>query len=185
MGTKSIHDIPGLQDALGINTNKLGAVMLPTQPIDIFETAADLDPADLYVSDDPELFWVNGDVSDKAHITLLYGLITPAYEQQELVDLALAGWERPDYLLSEGVTIFPGPNDAPYAAIVVKLDDKFLDEAHQRLSYLPHINTYAHYQQHMTLCYVKLEAAQHWMDQLDAGIGAIWVGQGLDYGKER
>lgn len=173
---------------LDIDPNKLGCVMLPMEPFDLFGEGRDqlLDVEDLYVSDNPDLFWVNGDVSDKAHITLLYGLMTMAFEQKENVDEVLADWIRPEYVAPERVTFFPGPNGAPYAAIVVEVEDPHLDEAHARLSYLPHVNTFPAYRPHMTLCYVKLEAAQRWMDILTEAQFHLYVKpEGLDYGSER
>lgn len=187
MTTKNIHEFDELMKVLGINTNELGCVMLPVEPFDLFGDGRDklLDPADLYVADDPALFWVNGDVSDKAHITLLYGLMEPAYEQRGAVDKVLETWERPEYLIPENFTFFPAPNGGDYAAIVVTIDDPHLEEAHQRLSYLPHVDTFAVYQSHMTLAYVKFEAAQKWIDILDEAQFHIYPKEGLDYGSEK
>jgi hypothetical protein len=190
MSTRSIHEYDDLMDRLGLDVNKLGCVMLPMEPIDLFgDGRADiLDIEDLYASNDPAKFWVAGDVSDKAHITLLYGLITPAYEQTENVDEVLASWDRPSYLAVDSVTFFPSPfkDEDGYAAIVAKVEDPHLDEAHARLSYLPHVNTFPSYEPHMTLAYVKLESAQRWCDILNLATLVLEVKQeGLDYGKQR
>lgn len=189
MTTRSIHEFDELMEALLIDVNKLGCVMLPVEPFDLFGDGRDqlLDVEDLYISPDPAKFWVNGDVSEKAHITLLYGLLEPAYKPMMMnaVNTVLAGWDRPEWLIPEGFTFFPSPDDEEYAAIVVKLDDPHLDEAHQRLSYLPHVDTFAVYQSHMTICYVKLEAAQKWMDVLNDAEFHVYVKDGLDYGSEK
>lgn len=142
---------------------------------------------DLYYSPDPEKFWVKGDVSEKAHITLLYGLLTPAYEQKGEINRVLDTWDAPEYFIPDNVTFFPSPYpEEPYAAIVVKLDDPALEEAHQRLSYLPHVNTFPTYQPHMTLAYVNIAAAQDWMDVLNESSFHIYVKEGeLDYGSEK
>lgn len=192
MTTKSIHEFDALMEALDIDVNKLGCVMLPVEPFDIFGEGRDalLNTEDLYASNDPAKFWVAGDVSEKAHITLLYGLMEPPHKSnimKNAVDTVLADWDRPEFLAPEEISFFPSPfKDEPnYAAVVVKLDDPHLDEAHARLSYLPHVNTFAVYQQHMTLCYVKLEAAQRWMDVLNEAQFHLYVKEGLDYGEER
>lgn len=188
MTTKSIHEYDGLMKDIGIDVNKLGCVMLPTEPFNIFSEGRELllDVEDLYVSDDPAKFWVNGDVSDNAHITLLYGLLTPAYEQKSNVYEVLHSWRRPEYLVPKGITFFPSPNEEKYAAIVVEVDDPKLLDAHHRLSYLPHVNTFPAYRAHMTLAYVRLEVAQKWVDVLSEAQFHIYVEDGrLDYGSEK
>lgn len=188
MGTRSIHEFDDVLTRNNINVDKLGCVMLPLEPIDLFGDGRDqlLDVEDLYASNNPERFWVNGDVSDNAHITLLYGLMTPAYEQKENVDGVLFSWVRPEYLVPQSFTFFPSPHkdERGFAAVVMEFDDPHIDEAFKRLSYLPHVNTHADYRQHMTVAYVKLESAQKWMDVLnEADIPLMRVKEGeLDYG---
>ena len=188
MTTRSIHEFDDLMADLDIVVSELGCVMLPTEPFDLFGEGREhiLDVEDLYASNDPKKWWVNGDVTAKSHITLLYGLMKPAYEQKDAVDRVLATWDRPEYLVPERVTFFPSPDDEKYAAIVVEIDDLHLVEANQRLSYLPHVNTFAEYKPHMTLCYVKLESAQRWMDILNEAQFHIYVkGDELDYGSDK
>lgn len=189
MTTRSIHDYPDLLKKLDIDVNKLGTVMLPVEAFDIFGEGRDalLSQGDLYASENPAKFWVQGDVSDKAHITLHGGLLTLAYLQKDNVDEVLDTWVRPTALIPDVVTFFPSPDasEPGYAAIVVTVEDLHLDEAHARLSYLPHVNTFPVYQAHMTLCYVKLEVAQHWCDVLNLATIILHVKEGdLDYGSE-
>lgn len=187
--TKNIHEYEGLMGRLELNVNTLGCVMLPVEPFDIFGEGRDalLDTKDLYASNDPTKSWVQGDVSKNAHITLLYGLITPAYLQKENVDEVLATWDRPEFLAPESITFFPSSdkNEPDYAAIVVTVEDQHLDEAHARLSYLPHVNTFPDYRPHLTLAYVRLDRAQHWMDTLTNAQFHLYVKEGLDYGSDK
>jgi hypothetical protein len=189
MPTKSIHEFDDLMKELDIDTANLGCVMLPVEPFDIFGEGRDqiLDVEDLYASNNPERWWVNGDVSDIAHITLLFGLITPSFQQKEVVDKVLETWDRPEYLIPERITFFPSPyEDEDYAAIVVEIEDEHLIEAHQRLSYLPHVNTYPVYRAHMTIAYVRKASAQRWMDVLNKADFHIYVKEGeLDYGEKK
>lgn len=189
MTTKSIHEFSELFKQLDININELGAVMLPVEPFDIFGEGREeiLHQEDLYASNDPAKFWIQGDVSEKAHITLLYGLIRPAYVQKNAINTLLETWDRPEYLVPERITIFPSQDkeEPGYAAIVVEVEDQHLVEAHQRLSYLPHINTFPEYRAHMTLAYVKIEEAQKWMDVLNDAQFHIYVRDGLDYGEKK
>jgi len=187
MTTRSIHEFDDLMKDLLINVNTLGCVMLPTEPFDLFGEGRDrlLDTEDLYVSSNPAKFWVNGDVSDDAHVTLHAGLMQPAYLQKDYVDTVLEAWDRPEYLAPTGITFFPSPDklESDYAAIVVEFDDPSLIEAHQRLSYLPHVNTFPDYNPHMTLAYVRLDAAQRWMDILSQAEFHVYVTDGeLNYG---
>lgn len=188
MSTKSISEFDDLMKDLDIVVSELGCVMLPTEKIDLFGEGRSkhLDPSDLYASNDPKKWWVQGDVSDKAHITLLYGLMKPAYEQKDAVDRVLAGWERPEYLIPNHISIFPSQDEEKYAAIVVEVRDRSLIEAHQRLSYLPHVNTFAQYKAHMTLAYVKAEVADTWVAAFEKSEFHIYVKPGdLDYGSEK
>ena len=189
MTTKSIYEFKDLMTEMNIDVAKLGCVMLPVEPFDIFGEGRDslLNREDLYVSPDPAKFWVKGDVSENAHITLLYGLIQPAYIISSWVDEVLAGWERPEFLAPERISFFPSPdaNELGYAAIVVEVEDEHLVEANQRLSYLPHVNTFPDYRPHMTLAYVKLSEAQKWMDALENAQFHLYVKDGLDYGSKK
>jgi hypothetical protein len=185
----SSHQFTTLYTELGININQLGCVMLPVEPFDLFgEGRSDLlSQDDLYVSNHPDKFWIKGDVSDRAHITLLYGLMTPAYEQKESIDTVMAGWDRPEYLIPDWVTIFPSRDEEEpgYAAIVAEVQDEHLIEANQRLSYLPHISTFPEYRAHMTLAYVKMEQAMKWKDVLNLATFHIYTKEELDYGSEK
>lgn len=190
MPTKSIHEFDTLLEINNINVNKLGCVMLPCEPFDIFGEGRDqwLKHDDLYVSENPEQFWIQGDVSNKAHVTLLYGLMTPAFLQKENIEEVLNTWDRPEFLAPERISIFPQPGTEhpEYAAIVVEIDDPHILEAHQRLSYLPHINTFPEFKQHMTLAYVRFEEAQKWMDVLERANFHIYpIKDALDLGSPK
>lgn len=191
---KSIYDLPEVLKLLAVDdiwTNELGAVMLPIKDVALFEGGREnfLEPDDLYTSPDPNNFWVKGDVTHKAHVTLLYGLLAKAYEIQEVVDAALEGWTRPLYFEEAEIDIFdsPKPDTEPYKCIVARVNSPELIEAHQRLSFLPHINTYPEYKPHITLAYVKEEKAEHWADVLSWSKLEFFVDEAapLDYGRNR
>lgn len=191
---KSIYDLPNLLDRLSddnIWTNELGAVMLPIKDVALFDNGREnfLEPDDLYTSPDPKNFWVKGDVTHKAHVTLLYGLLAKAYEIEDTVDAALEGWNRPWRFEEAEIDIFdsPKPETEPYKCIVAKVNSPELIEAHQRLSFIPHINTYPEYKPHITLAYVKEDKAEHWADVLSFDKLEFFVDEAapLDYGRNR
>lgn len=180
METKNIHEFDDLMADMNIHIDELGCVMLPMEPINIFSEGREdlLDVEDLYISENPSKPWVNGDVSNNAHITLLYGLLYPAHRQPRNIERVLDGWEKPEFLVIEEFDVFPSPDksEPDYAAIVAKVDDDSLEEAHARLSYLPHVNTFPKYKPHMTLCYVRLESANRWVNILErSGLQHIYV----------
>ena len=191
MKTANIHEFGHVIDRLGIDVNKLGCVMLPVEPFDVFGEGRDelLDRNDLYFTRDPGRFWINGDVArNGGHVTLLYGLLQPAWHLEEegrLVTGVMAGWSNPHVVHAEGIEIFESPfPDEPYGCVVAKLNVTHeLADAHARLSYLPHVDTYPDYTPHVTLAYVKREQAQDWADILSLAPLVFETGSRLDLGK--
>jgi len=172
--TESIHDFPSVLAELDINPSKLGCVMLPVR-FDrrllgrLYAYEPHLEGA-LYTSPEPERFWIRGDVTADAHITLLYGLLRPAWEQQDLVYRLLGDWRRPAMLPVRGYDAFPSPyENEPYRCIVARIGDPdgVLAEAHARLSYLPHVDTHPTYLPHATVAYVHDRAADRWLEALN------------------
>lgn len=184
MKTTKLQDFPGL----GVDTTSLGAVMLPILPIDLYAGGLEnvLDPEDLYKSKDPKKFWIKGDVSNKPHVTLKYGLLTPAYEQKAKIVELFQFWTRPSFLNVVGLELFDSPYvDEKYKCLVARVDDDALTEAFNRLSYLPHIDTHPGFKPHVTLAYIKEEHAGYWLDNLQQLIGEVYVDlhAPLDLGK--
>ena len=171
----SIHDFPWLADE-GIipDPNKLGAVMLPVRfrPDFLDRGYRDgiISESDLYTSKDPARFWISGDGTEGAHVTLLYGLLTPAYEQAEVIHQLLGGWRRPAWLPIVGFEVFPSPyDDENYACIVARVGDRdgALKRAMGLLEFLPHVNTFTEVKLHATIAYVQLEAVDRWLEYLE------------------
>jgi hypothetical protein len=171
---RSIHDLPVAQAELarrGTTVDRLGCVMLPIQGFNVFEGRGELiGTTDLYTSSNLERFWIKGDIiGHGAHATLLYGLLTPAYEQPDAIAAVMDGWEWPDALPVERFEVFPSPyDDEPYGCVVARLAPipELLD-AHARLSCLPHVDTYPDYKPHATIAYVKEHRARDWADILN------------------
>jgi hypothetical protein len=201
MAEPNIHDYPWLTEATGIDVNSLGCVMLPVGFLrGMLQGGYDegaFSEDDLYFANDPKLFWIKGDVSAKAHVTLLYGLLKPAYdpEQAELIQRLIPDNPKfdgfPSWLPIEGFEIFPSniPTE-DYAVIVARIGDPdgILGQAHALLSYLPHVDTFAQWKLHATIAYVKSEVAGAWIDYLSAAVPASMVvvpDAPLDLGSEK
>lgn len=149
---KSAYDVKALE-TMGIDISSLGCVMLGVEPINLSDV---IDPEWAYVSPDPDRFWIDG-ITKNTHVTLLYGLLQPAHAIESAIDEVLEGWEKPERVEMDMLDVFPSPfEDEPYSCIVARQTrpQQALLEAHQRLSLLPHINTYPTYKAHVTLAYV-------------------------------
>ncbi len=175
--TTSIHQFPDVLAANNINVNTLGCVMLPVEfspsLLNDGYKYGQMNEDDLVDLHDPDRFWIAGDVTDKAHITLLYGLLTPAYDQPGNVAAVMDGWKRPVRLPISGFEAFPAPTGETYRVVVARIaDDRdgSLADAHARLSYLPHVDTFPEYLPHATIAYVTSDAADRWVNWLTAAL---------------
>lgn len=153
-GQLNSHMFEEVYEKLGINLNKLGCIMLdlenPDDKIYVHERY-------LHKSPNPERKWINGWVMGKTpHITLLYGLMDNGHIWKEHVEAVLKGWKL-DEVEIESFDRFDSPyEDEEYYCVVahIKMTPELM-EGHQRLEFLPHINTFNGYKPHMTVCYIK------------------------------
>ena len=102
----SSHQFKDVYKWLGIDLNKLGCLMLDTEPLYLpshiiydWETGAGVNfdkfflDLFMYKSLNPDRFWINGLVSDNVpHITLLYGLLSEAKNYKPHIEEVLLGW---------------------------------------------------------------------------------------------
>ena len=155
----SIHEFPGVLERHKINPAELGCVMLDVMQDKTF-SAPDLDGEDyLYKSPDPKKFWIDGWVMNKAHITLLYGLLEPAQKYAVSIEEVLGMWKI-EHVEIEEIGFFESPYpEEPYYCIVAHIRKTLeLQEGHDRLTFLPHVNTFPGYKPHMTIAYIKKDA---------------------------
>ena len=175
------HDFPEVYKWLGINLNTLGCVMLDVEPLfnmSLHHQASDLD---LYYAKNKERFWIDGWIAGKvAHITLLYGLLETAKNYEPHISKVLEGWEM-KVVEIDNVGFFDSPYpDEPYYCIIahIRVTPELL-EGHQRLQFLPHINTFNTYKPHMTICYISKERGEEYRDGLIADFNRRWSGAKL------
>jgi hypothetical protein len=161
----SAHQFPQVYAALGYDLTKLGCIMLPiVQDDDLRRIVADtINPEDTYTSDNLSHTWINGIVTDTAHLTILYGLLRSGMELKQHVDTLLDdGKAVPNEILIADVGSFDSPyDDEPYYCLIAhaQLTDNLL-AAHTRLTFLPHIDTFPGYEPHITLAYIKKDNAK-------------------------
>ena len=176
-----------LYSRMGIDIDKLGCVMLdcetPTEMLDLVP--------DFFWYHDPERPDDFGPELD-SHVTLLFGLLTPAHQQREFVDEVLADWRQPEVFevgTKWGLDVF-GPKGAPYEAIVLKpaMGSPYI-AANDALSRLPHVRTFPRYAPHVTLGYVNSGASKYVIPDLADALAKRQkrlqlVHTGLNYGRE-
>lgn len=168
-GGMKAHDFPDVYKWLGLNLNTLGCVMLDLEPLTVGHWLAQDGATSyqqilpLHKSPNAERFWIDGWVADKVpHMTLLYGLLEQGKNFEPHITEVLRGWKL-DEVEIEDIGFFESPYaDEKYWCIVAHLKvTPELMEGHQRLEFLPHVNTFTGYKPHMTLCYLQpIEAAQ-------------------------
>jgi 2'-5' RNA ligase len=184
------HDYPEVYKELGIDLSKLGCIMADIKPLDnMYSIEWDGAGIALYYAKNKERFWIDGWVlNEKAHVTLLYGLLESGETYKKHIDEVLKDWSM-DTIRIDHVGYFDSPyEDEEYWCIVahVKKTPELL-EAHERLSFLPHINTFPEYNAHMTICYLDKRQGEKYRDQMIESFNNNWAGKrlevlGLNYG---
>lgn len=153
MGKLSAHQFSDMYKELGYSLDKLGCIMLDLEPLQFT-----VNESVLYYAKDKKRFWIDGNVAGKTpHVTLLYGLVRSGPELQKHVDTVLDG-HIPKEVTIDHIDFFDTPPnvDEEYYCIVAHLKvTPELQEAHDRLQMLPHIDTFPGYKAHFTLCYIK------------------------------
>lgn len=185
----SAYRFATVHEALGIEVPRLGCIMLDVDvPAKLAASlAAAVPPEDVYVSADPARHWIRGVVAlDGPHVTLLYGLLESGQSWREHVDAVLEGWSPSEVPIASW-GMFPSTfEDEPYSCIVAHVEPTpELLEAHARLSMLPHIDTHPEYRPHVTVAYVRREAADAVLERLRGIERPVLTPIGLDYGDAR
>ena len=150
------HQFPEVYKDLGINLDDLGCVMAdvePTQKMMDFKLPDDV----LYTSKNPDRKWIKGWVmGETAHVTLLYGLLENAHLWEKQIKRVLKDWEMKTVSIEEVDYFDSQYEDDPYYCIVAHIKvSQNLEEGHERLQFLPHVDTFAGYKPHMTIAYIK------------------------------
>jgi 2'-5' RNA ligase len=157
MARLSAYLYPDLYKELGVDANELGCIMLDVAPFEVVSMVEDGE-ADIYHHPDQVNHKYTGGAPAEhvAHLTLLYGLLESGQKWKGHVDTVLDGW-TPPALKIEKVSHFPGSLEGEdYSVIIGQVElTPELVEGHDRLSLLPHIDTFPGYHPHITLAYIK------------------------------
>lgn len=174
------NQFPQVYQWLGIDVDKLGCVMADIMPDPLLSMFSyNIDQLSFYYSKDPAKFWINGWCANtNPHVTLLFGLLQPACNFAPHIFQVMQGWDMPTVEV-EDVGFFESPyEDEPYYCVVAHLKvTPALLEGHQRLEFLPHINTFAGYRPHVSICYIKQD--QGLRDNVVAMLKQALVGKEL------
>ena len=112
----SAHDYEDVYKSLKLDTRNLGIVMLDTGPLEVTKHVP-RGEEDLHFS--KKLKFGQGAVAEKgAHMTLLYGLLQPAYRWRDQVDAVLVDWSPPPITISE-VGYVPGAVQGEDYSVIV------------------------------------------------------------------
>ena len=176
------HNFEEIYKKLDVNLDMLGCVMLDLEPLqNMYSIAVDGAEIALYYSKNKDRKWIDGWIVDKvAHITLLYGLLDNAHNLENEIKTVLGSWEM-DAVEIDHVSYFDSPyEDEPYYCIVAHIKaTPQLMEGHERLEFLPHINTFTGYKPHMTICYLDKSQGEKYRDNLIQDFNKMWSGKKL------
>lgn len=177
----SAGQFPGLYDDLDIDLDKLGCIMLDTEKFDVTRFV-DEGQADLIYSTD-KAGHLMGDVAEiEPHVTLLFGLLQNGNIWKDKVDTVLEDWAVPTVTIKD-VTAFDLGDSYAIVGLIKKTPE--LIDGHERLTLLPHIQTFSEYKPHLTLAYVDHDAAvrDKWVTALRAEYkGKELKTKGINYG---
>jgi 2'-5' RNA ligase len=154
MNQISATNFQKVYEALGIDTGKLGCLMIDVQPVVVNDIISE---EDLYYADPEKHKWIQGIVSeDIPHCTVLYGFLRSAKELQPHLTTLLEGVKIETLKIKEIHFFHSNEKGENYKTIIALIEPtEELLEANARASMLPHLNTFTSYMPHITLAYVK------------------------------
>lgn len=165
--TLSAFDIDDIYPEVGIDLYSLQAIMFDVANVPVSEYIDE--PDSLFYGKTHKDRFAQGAVGERsAHLTLHQGIMENVPET--LIGRVLEGW-APEPVRVDRIHAFEAPD---FFCIVAKLDvTANLAEGHDRLRLLPHIDCFPAYTPHITLAYVKPDAADaaRWTEALAPLVG--------------
>lgn len=152
----SSYQYPEVYKSLKIDVRKLFCTMLYCELGEYYKEKLPqlFGSQDLFYS--KNLPWAQGLVADRnPHLTLLFGTL-PIVKVNHIKEVLQPWISQEVKLMVDEYSYFESTNDEEYYCIVAKIKtNSSIMEAHERLSLLPHINTFGDYRPHVTIAYIK------------------------------
>jgi 2'-5' RNA ligase len=177
----SSREHPEIYEDLDIDTNDLGCIMLDLEKLSVLDVVGQGASEDLATTVTMDRTPVPGE--EATHVTLLYGLLENGNVWKDKVDTLLEGWSMESVTIKD-IGYFDLPDS--YAIIAHVETSTDLLEGHNRLTLLPHIQTFSDYRPHVTLAYISKEAdLGKWLTALNGEYEGIELKvTGINYGDE-
>lgn len=157
----SARDYEDIYKDMDIDIEDLGCIMLDLKPLKITQYVEDLKD-DLF--ENPKFDQGALPAETTPHVTLLYGLLENGNKWKTKVDKLLSDWTVKTVKINE-VGFFETSDSFAIIAHLEKTPE--LVDGHERLTLLPHVNTFSEYLPHMTLAYISKEAdPKKWVEAL-------------------
>lgn len=172
------RDFPDLYEGIDIDMNDLGCIMLNTEKIPVAQYVKNFEK-DLFTETNYDQDALPSETVP--HVTLLFGLLENGNVWKDKVDMLLKDWKAESVTIEE-VSYFDLGDSYAVIGLVEKTPE--LVDGHERLTLLPHINTFSEYHPHITLAYIKKEAdVDRWVKILGKKYnGQKVVAKGINYG---
>lgn len=155
------RDYPDLYKDIDIDEDDLGCIMLDLAPMEVMKHVEGMED-DLF--ENPKFDQGSVPAETTPHVTLLYGLLENGNKWKNKVDLLLKDWKLKSVKIDH-VDFFETSDSYAIVAHLEKTPE--LVDGHERLTLLPHVNTFSEYKPHMTLAYVSLDAdPKKWVNKL-------------------
>lgn len=172
------RDFPDLYEGLNIDTSRLGCIMMDVTKIPVMQYITGGED-DLFEDTDYDQSPLVGE--NNPHVTILFGLLENGNLWKDKVDTLLEGWKLDTVTINE-VSYFDLGDS--YAIIGLVEPTEEIIDGHERLTLLPHVNTFSEYHPHITLAYIKHDVdPDKWVKPLNKKYkGQKVKTTGLNYG---
>jgi len=172
-------------ELVGGNPDNLGAVMLEVELPNAYRLVLD----DAWAYHSQVQSYMDGYYGE-AHVTLLYGLLFSAKENQSIIDDALAGWTKPTILPYYKPSVFRLEDEGnPVSCLILKPEERDrdwanedLEDANARLSKLPHVRNFVEYDPHVTVGYIHRKYEAEALEELESIQARPLICGSLNYG---
>lgn len=167
----SARDYSDIYNDIDIDPDDLGCIMVDTESLEVQSLLSDDMKAQLF--EQTKFDQSSTPAENVPHITLLYGLLENGNIWKDKVDELLKGWKMKNATI-EKVDYFKTSDSYAVIGHIEKTPE--LVDGHERLTLLPHIQTFSEYKPHITLAYVDLSGD---VDEFVEVLGKAYNGKNI------